>query len=340
MTLAALLAVGAMALAACGGGKSVTGGDEKSEKKSLKVGLAFDIGGLGDRSFNDAAYAGLKRIEKDLNLDTKYLSAKANEPPADKEERLRLLAKAGYNPIIAVGFAYTEALTKVAKEYADVKFAIVDGVIEGATNVNGLTFAEHEGSFLVGAAAALKTKTKNVGYIGGCDVPLLHKFQAGFEAGVKAVDPSIKIQAKYLSSPPGCTGFNDPAAGKTTATGMYDATADIIYAAAGGSGSGVFQAAKAKGAKAIGVDSDQYQTADPAVKDVIMTSMLKRVDNAVYDFVKKVSEDKFTSGVTVYDLKVDGVGYSTSGGQIDDITGKLDEYKKKIVDGEIKVPEK
>src|SRR4029453_19523905 len=107
----------------------------------------------------------LKRIEKDLNLDTKYLSAKANEPPADKEERLRLLAKAGYNPIIAVGFAYTEALTKVAKEYADVKFAIVDGVIEGATNVNGLTFAEHEGSFLVGAAAALKTKTKNVGYI-------------------------------------------------------------------------------------------------------------------------------------------------------------------------------
>jgi basic membrane protein A len=339
MKLAAILAVGTMALAACGGGKSVSGDDDASDKKSLKVGLAYDIGGRGDKSFNDAAAAGLDKVKADLDLQVKDLSAKANEPPADKEERLRLLAQGGYNPVIAVGFAYAESLTKVSKEFPDTKFGIVDGVVEGATNVTGLVFAEEQGSFLVGAAAALKTKKNNVGYIGGCLVPLLQKFQAGFAAGAKAVKPNITIQVKYLSNPPQCTGFNDPAAGKTTADGMYD-TADVIYAAAGGSGSGVFEAAKANNALAIGVDSDQYQSADPAVRDVIMTSMLKRVDVAVFDFVKGVGEDQFKAGTEVFDLKVDGVGYSTSGGQVDDIKSKLEDYKQQIIDGKIKVPDK
>ena len=341
MKLAALVATGAMALAACGGGKSVTGNssDNSSDKKTIKVGLAYDIGGRGDKSFNDAAAAGLARVKKDLNVQTNELSAKANESPADKEERLRLLASNGYNPVVAVGFAYADALTKIAKQFPNVKFGIVDGVVD-APNVNSLVFAEEQGSFLVGAAAALKTKTKNVGYIGGCLVPLLQKFQAGYEAGVKAVDPTIKVQVKYLSNPPSCTGFNDPAAGKTTATGMYQAGADIIYAAAGGSGSGVFQAAKAANAKAIGVDSDQYQSADPSVRDVIMTSMIKRVDNAVFDFVDKESKGQFKAGTSVYDLKVDGVGYATSGGQVDDIKSKLDDYKQQIIDGKITVPTK
>ncbi len=340
MKLAAVFAAGAMALAACGGGKSVSGDDTATAKKSVKVGLAYDIGGRGDKSFNDAAYAGLEKVKSELKLDVKDLSAKANEPPADKEERLRLLAQAGYNPVIAVGFAYADALKKVAPEFPNVKFGIVDGVVENAPNVANLVFAEEQGSFLVGVAAALKTKTKSVGYIGGCLVPLLQKFQAGFEQGVKAVDPSIKVVSRYLSNPPGCSGFNDPAAGKTTATGMYEGGADVIYAAAGGSGSGVFQAAKAKNALAIGVDSDQYQSADAAVKDVILTSMLKRVDNAVFDFVKKVSDDKFAAGISVYDLKADGVGYSTSGGFVDDIKPQLEDYKKKIVDGTIKVSDK
>src|SRR5829696_5507572 len=317
MKLAAILAVGTMALAACGGGKSVSGGDD-DDKKSVKVGLAYDIGGRGDKSFNDAAAAGLERVESELDLEVKELSAKANEAASDKEERLRLLADGGYDPVIAVGFAYAEPLTKVAKEFPDVKFGIIDGVVENADNVSNLVFAEHEGSFPVGAAAALKTKTGTVGYIGGCLVPLLQKFEAGFVAGAKAVKPDIKTQIKYLSTTAqNCAGFNDPAAGKTTATGMYDGGVDVIYAAAGGSGSGVFQAAKAKNAKAIGVDSDQYQSADPAVRDVIMTSMLKRVDVAVFDFVKGVGEDKFTAGTKVFNLKIDGVGYSTSGGQVD-----------------------
>ncbi len=340
MKLAAILAVGTMALAACGGGKSVSGEDD-ADKKSVKVGLAYDIGGRGDKSFNDAAAAGLDKVEEDLNVEVKDLSAKANEPASDKEERLRLLADGGYNPVVAVGFAYAEPLAKVAKEFPDVKFGIIDGVVEKADNVSNLVFAEEQGSFLVGAAAALKTKTGNVGYIGGCLVPLLQKFEAGFVAGAKAVKPDIKTQVKYLSTTAqNCSGFNDPAAGKTTATGMYDGGTDVIYAAAGGSGSGVFQAAKAKNAKAIGVDSDQYLSADPAVKDVIMTSMLKRVDVAVYDFVKGVSDDKFAAGTKVFDLKIDGVGYSTSGGQVDDIKSKLDDYKQQIIDGKITVPAK
>ena len=342
MKLAAVLAVGAMALAACGGGKSVTGGSDSSDdKKSVKVGLAYDIGGRGDKSFNDAAFAGLEKVKKDLNVEVKDLSAKANEPDSDKEERLRLLAKGGYNPVIGVGFAYAGPLTKVAKEFPDVKFGIVDGVVENADNVANLVFAEHEGSFLVGAAAALKSKTGSVGYIGGCLVPLLQKFEAGFVAGAKAANPNVKLQSKYLSTTAQkCSGFNDPAAGRTTATGMYDGGADVIFAAAGGSGSGVFQAAAAKKTWAIGVDSDQYQSADAAVKEVILTSMLKRVDVAVFDFVKSVGEDKFAKGTKVFNLKVDGVGYSTSGGKVDDIKSKLDDYKQQIIDGKITVPEK
>jgi basic membrane protein A and related proteins len=340
MKLAAILAVSTMALAACGGGKSVSG-DGDSDKKSVKVGLAYDIGGRGDKSFNDAAAAGLEKVKADLDLDIKDLSAKANEPASDKEERLRLLADGGYNPVIAVGFAYAEPLAKVAKEFPDVKFGIIDGVVEKATNVSNLVFAEEQGSFLVGAAAALKSKSGKVGYIGGCLVPLLQKFEAGFVAGAKAVKADVQTQVKYLSTTAqNCSGFNDPAAGKTTATGMYDGGVDVIFAAAGGSGTGVFQSAKEKNGQAIGVDSDQYQSADPALRDVIMTSMLKRVDVAVFDFVKGVGDDKFAAGTKVFDLKVDGVGYSTSGGKVDDIKSKLDDYKQQIIDGKITVPSK
>jgi basic membrane protein A len=339
MRLAAILAVGTMAVAACSTSKNVSGGDTTTEKKSVKVGLAYDIGGRGDQSFNDAAAKGLERVKADLKLDIKELSAKANEPPADKEERLRLLAKDGYNPIVAVGFAYADPLKKVAPEFPDVKFGLIDSEVD-APNVAGLVFAEEQGSFLVGVAAALKSQKGSVGYIGGCLVPLLQKFEAGFVAGAKAAKPNIKVQVKYLSDPPKCTGFNDPAAGQTTANGMYDAGADIIYAAAGGSGGGVFKAAKARSALAIGVDSDQYKTADPAVRDVIMTSMLKRVDVAVFDFVKSVADGKFKAGKTLFDLKAEGVGFASSGGKVDDISAELNDYKKKIIDGQITVPDK
>jgi basic membrane protein A len=345
-TLVSALLAGALVLTACGGSSDNTStdttpgtGDSSSAPASdLKVGLAYDIGGRGDQSFNDAAAAGLDKAKADLGIETKEAEASNGEPDAAKEERLRVLATSGYNPVIAVGFAYSGAVAKVAKEMPDTQFAIIDDAAAVGDNIANLLFAEEQGSFLVGAAAALKSKKGNIGFVGGVDVPLIHKFEAGYEAGAKTVNPDIKIQVKYLTQPPDFSGFGDPAKGKTAAAGMYDAGADIVYQAAGGSGGGVFEAAQAAGGLAIGVDSDQYKTADPKVQGVIMTSMLKKVDVAVFDFISKVNDGNFTAGSTIYDLEKDGVGYSTSGGQIDDIVSKLDDYKAKIISGEIKVP--
>jgi basic membrane protein A len=344
-TLASALIAGALVLTACGGssgGSSTTPKDSTSgsPKSSLKVGMAYDIGGRGDQSFNDAAAAGLDKATSELGITSKEAEATNGEADSAKEERLRVLAQAGYNPVIAVGFAYSAAVAKVAKEFPDTHFAIIDDEAAVGDNITNLVFAEEQGSFLVGAAAALKTKKNNIGFIGGVDVPLIHKFEAGYEAGAKAVTPNIKIQVKYLTQPPDFGGFGDPAKGQTAAAGMYDAGADIVYAAAGGSGAGVFKAAAAAKGLAIGVDSDQYKTADPAVQSVIMTSMLKRVDVAVYDYIKNATTGNYAAGTVRYDLSKDGVGYATSGGQVDDIASKLDDFKQKIISGEITVPTK
>ena len=207
-------------------------------------------------------------------------------------------------------------------------------------NIANLLFAEEQGSYLVGVAAALKTKTNNVGFIGGVDVPADPQVPGRLRGRRQGHQPEGQGQVKYLTQPPDFSGFGDPAKGKTAAAGMFDAGADVVYQAAGGSGGGVFEAAKAAGSKAIGVDSDQYKTADPKVKDVIMTSMLKKVDVAVYDFITQVNDGNFTAGTTIYDLAKDGVGYSTSGGQVDDIKTQLEDDKAKIISGEIKVPTK
>jgi basic membrane protein A len=344
--LLAVAASAALALTACGssssGGSSTTtsgaAGASSSSGSALKVGMAYDIGGRGDKSFNDSAARGLDKAKTELGVQVKELSATQGESDADKEARLRLLAQGGYNPIIAVGFLYGPALTKVAAQFPKTTFGIIDSTVEGAKNVTGLTFAENEGSFLVGAAAALKSKTGNVGYIGGCLTPLLQKFEAGFTAGAKKVNPNIKIQVKYLSNPPTCPGFNDTAGATEAANGQYDGGADVIFAAAGGSGTGVFKAAKAKNKLAIGVDSDQYQSASPDLQPVIMTSMLKHVDVAVYDFIKSFKDGAPLTGVQVFDLSKDGVGYATSGGKVDDIKSKLDAFKQQIISGQIKVP--
>jgi basic membrane protein A len=346
--LASALLAGALVLTACGGSSTSStdttpgssGSSSSAPKSDLKVGLAYDIGGRGDQSFNDAAARGLDKAKADLGVQTKELEASNGEPESAKEERLRVLATAGYNPVIAVGFAYSGSVAKVAKEMPDTKFAIIDDAAAVGDNIANLLFASEQGSYLVGVAAALKTKTNNIGFVGGVDVPLINTFQAGFEAGVKATNPKAKVQVKYLTQPPDFSGFGDPAKGKTAAAGMFDAGADIVFQVAGGSGGGVFEAAKAAGGKAIGVDSDQYLTADPKVKDVIMTSMLKKVDVAVYDFITSVNDDKFTAGTTTYDLAKDGVGYATSGGQVDDIKTQLEDAKAKIISGEIKVPTK
>src|SRR5690606_8153343 len=197
--------------------------------------------------------------------------------------------------------------------------------------------AEEQGSFLVGAAAALRSEAGHIGFVGGVEVPLIQKFEAGYVAGAQAVNPDITIDVTYLTQPPDFSGFGDPAKGKTAAEGMYQNGADIVYHAAGGSGGGVFEAAAEAGGKASGVDSDQYNTADPSVQDVIMTSMLKNVNVAVFEYLSEVAGGTFPAGETVYDLSIDGVGYSTSGGFIDDITADLDAFKEQIISGEIEV---
>ena len=264
------------------------------DASGLKVGMAFDIGGRGDGSFNDAAAAGLEKAITDLGVvkqNTKELAAAANESEDAAATRLRQLVSEGYNPVIAVGFKYATALKTVATEAPQTQFAIVDDSSVELPNVKPLVFAEEQGSFLVGAAAALKTQTCKIGFVGGVEQPLIQKFQAGYVQGAKAVAPDVQIDIKYLSPAGDFSGFNDAAKGQVVASGELDAGSDVIYHAAGASGQGVFQAVKAANKMAIGVDSDQYNVpAYSDVKDIIITSMLKRVDVAVYDYINAVAE--------------------------------------------------
>ncbi|WP_433474562.1 BMP family lipoprotein [Spirillospora sp. CA-142024] len=333
-----------LSASACGGKKADTGGGDEGGKKALKIGLAFDIGGRGDQSFNDSAAAGLDKAKKDLDVKTEEISAKPDEPDSDKESRLRLLANKGYNPVIGVGFAYTASINKVAKDFPNTKFLVVDAdqcKVEGA-NVSGACFAEEQGSYLVGAAAALKSKTGTIGFIGGVNVPLINKFFAGYQAGAKKAKPGVKVlPAKYLTQPPNFNGFKDAGLGNEAAKGQLDQNADVIYHAAGGAGIGVIKTVGAAKKWAIGVDSDQYnQPAVAGVKDYILTSMEKHVDVAVYDFVESVANGSFKAGTKQYNLQNNGIGYATSGGHVDDIKAKLDELKADIVSGKITVPTK
>jgi basic membrane protein A len=339
MKLGVVAVAGVLVLAACSSSKkSGSGATTTPVKKTVKVGLAYDVGGRGDKSFNDLAAAGLEKAKKDLNVDVKELSAVQGEADAQKEARLQLLASSGYNPIVAVGFAYATALAKVAPKYPNIHFGIVDDDSSKLPNVAGLVFSENESSYLVGVAAGLATKSKIVGFIGGVQTPLIQKFQAGYVAGVKAVNPSAQVKIAYISQAPDFSGFNDPAKGKVIAEGQYDAGADVVYHAAGGSGSGLFQAAKEKNKLAIGVDSDQYQTAPADEKSLILTSALKGVDTAVYNFIENDSKGKFTAGSTRFSLKDNGVGYATSNPLIDTYKAKIEEYKAKIIAGTIVVP--
>jgi len=344
MKVTAAMSVAALALAGCGSSTDSTStpgaSGTTSAAKVIKVGMAYDVGGRGDQSFNDAAAKGLDKAKAELKADTKEATAVNGEPESAREERLQQLIDAGYTNIVAVGFAYAPAVKKVAAANPDVKFALIDSTDATGANIENLTFAEQEGSFLVGAAAALKSKTGNIGFIGGVNVDLIKKFEAGYTMGAKTVNPAIKVQVKYLTQPPDFGGFNDPAKGKIAAAGMFQQGADVVYAAAGGSGGGMFTAASAAGKMAIGGDSDQALTAPAAVKDVIITSMIKAVDVATFDFIKGLTEGKFTAGNKVFDLKAGGVGYSTTGGKIDDIKTKLEDFKQQIIDGKIVVPTK
>ncbi|RBY93212.1 BMP family ABC transporter substrate-binding protein [Blastococcus sp. TF02A-30] len=340
---AALLLAGGLALSACASDEEPSGsagGDGGGSSDELKVGVAYDTGGRGDRSFNDSAIAGVEAAIAEHGGEVRDLSP--NSDASNRADLLTQLADEGYNPVIAVGFAYGDIIGDVAEQYPDTTFAIVDSSVAelGQDNLVGLLFAEEQGSFLAGVAAATKTTTDHVGFVGGVETPLIQKFEAGFVAGAQAVKPEIVIDRQYISPAGDFSGFNDPARGQIVAQGMFDAGADVVYHAAGGSGIGVFQAAAASNGRAIGVDSDQYNTVDdPALQAVIMTSMLKRVDNAVQEFLDSFVEGNVQGGEdVVYDLESEGVGLSTTGGFIDDIQDQIDQYRQQIVDGEIEVP--
>ncbi|KAA1397487.1 BMP family ABC transporter substrate-binding protein [Aeromicrobium ginsengisoli] len=353
--LSAVAAVAALALAGCGSSDSggSDGGSKPAASKDVcktakgdgpKIGLAYDVGGRGDQSFNDSAYVGLKKAVEEFKGSCVEGEASDGEPESAREDRLRNMADSGATAIIGVGFAYSDSVNAVAPDYPKVNFAIVDGFdpdTKPNANVAYLTFAANEGSYLVGVAAAEKTKTGQIGFVGGVHNDLIKGFEAGYVAGAKAVKPDIKVDIAYIQESD-LKGFGDPAGGKAAATGEFDKGADIVYHASGASGSGVFDAAveAGDGKWAIGVDSDQYLTATTAQKAHILTSALKRVDVATYDFIKTVNDGKPATSYTTYDLKNDGVGYATSGGFIDDIKSDIDGYKAKIVSGEIKVPTK
>ncbi len=357
--IAAVGLVGALALTGCGSNSSSSGGsggDSSSASADVcktakgdgpKVGVAYDVGGRGDQSFNDSAYKGLEKAVNELDATCIEAKATPDDNDTTRAERLRTLAEGGYNPVIAVGYLYSPAAAKVAAENPDTDFAVIDGYASSLVkapldNLSDLTFAENEGSYLVGVAAALKTKSKHVGFVGGVHGALIKKFEAGYVAGVKSVDPTIKIDVQYLTEDQNDsqTGFENPAGGKNAAAAMYQSGADVVYHAAGKSGLGVFQAAVAAGDGkwAIGVDSDQYLTAPKDQKAHILTSMLKRIDTAVFEYVQQFKNDAVKSGFVTYDLKVDGVGYSTSGGYVDDIKDQIDAAAEKIKSGEIVVP--
>ncbi len=337
--LAVLLGLSLLA-AACGDDddSAATGDDTGTEEPDIRVGLVYDIGGRGDQSFNDAAYTGLTKAADELGVEVQDLEPSSGGE--DREELLRTLAEDGYDMIIGVGFAFADSLGAVAADFPDISFAIVDDETITADNVTSLVFAEEQGSYLSGAAAALTTKTGKLGFIGGVEVDLIKKFQAGFVAGAAKVNPSATVDVKYISQAPDFSGFNSPDKAKEIGLGQYGAGADVVFAAAGGSGGGLFSAAAESGAVwAIGVDSDQYLIVDEGLRSKILTSMIKRVDVAVFDAIKSFTEGSLEPGVRRFDLANEGIAYSTSGDFLTaDIIRQLDELKQQIVDGQIEVP--
>ena len=337
--------------AACGGGNPADtsdggggGGGGGGGASDIRVGIAYDVGGRGDQSFNDAAYKGLQdAIDEGLVAEENTDAIEANQSGSNRDDNVVNLAEQGSDLVIPVGFAFSEALDEIAPDFPDVNFAIVDGFAKEQKNVSNLTFKEHEGSFLVGAAAALKSETGTIGFLGGQQgTGLIEKFEAGYAAGAQAVNPDIEILVEYIGDT--TQAFVDPTKGEALANKMYDGGADIVYHAAGLSGAGLFKAAVTQNKLAIGVDSDQSLTASPEQRKLILTSMLKRVDTAIHDAIAQEAEGSFKSGTQVFGLAEDGVGYAVNQYNDNekllskDIQAKLEDYKKQIVSGEIKVP--
>ena len=336
----------ALALVAAGCGGSGGGGDQGGGgggEASVRPALVLDVGGLGDQSFNDSAYAGLQRAKKEFNAETEYLESAQT---TDYVDNLTQLADNGFNPVFAVGFLMTDAVNEIAPQYPDINFAIVDSVVE-PENAASLIFREQEGSYLAGVVAGLMTQEDTdytsseenvVGFLGGQESDLIGKFEAGYAAGVESVCSDCEVLVQYAGSSP--EAFNDPARGKEIALSQNQDGADIIYHASGATGNGLFEAATEQDFFAIGVDADQAKLVPDAP---ILTSMVKRVDNAVYDTIAAAEGGNFKGGVQEFGLEDGGISLAPFGrfdGDVpQEVKDAVDGARKDIISGDVKVPE-
>jgi basic membrane protein A len=293
--------------------------------------VIYDLGGKFDRSFNQASFEGAERFKQETGIAYREFELQSD---AQREQALRRFAEQGNDPIVVAGFSYQSAMETVAAEFPDTHFAIIDAVVD-LPNVRSVVFSEQEGSYLVGMLAAMASKTGKVGFVGGMDIPLIRKFACGYVEGVKAVNPDAEV----FQNMTGTTGaaWNDPVKGGELAKSQIDRGADVIYHAAGGTGIGVLQAAADAGKLGIGVDSNQNYLHPGQV----LTSMLKRVDNATYGAMMDLKDGKWTSGVQVMGLAQDGVGYALDENNEKLITpemkAKVDQARQEIIDGKIQV---
>jgi basic membrane protein A len=311
--------------------------NETSVPGTLKVGLVFDVGGRGDKSFNDAAYNGLEKAKKDFGVDFEVIDPGEG---SDRESALRKLAsRKDIGLVFGVGFIFTEDITKMAIDFPDKKFGCIDYSVdpkkEIPKNLTALEFKEEEGSFLVGTLAALISKSDKIGFVGGMESALIKKFEKGFTEGVKYVKPENRVLVGYVSVTG--DGFKNPGKAKEIALSQFSGGAEIIYHASGLSGLGVFEAARDQKKFAIGVDMDQYNEAP----GFVLTSMTKQVDEIIYRTIKEFKEGNFTSGVKSLGLKEKGVDYVYNDKNknliSDEVRKKVEEIRNKIINGEIKV---
>ncbi|HEX3769222.1 MAG TPA: BMP family ABC transporter substrate-binding protein [Polyangiaceae bacterium] len=303
---------------------------------NVRVGLVFDVGGRGDKSFNDASYDGLLRAHEALGVSMEVLEPASSE---DREAGMRLFAARGFDLVIGVGFIFSSDVDRVARDFPAVKFTCVDyaaGAAGPPPNVAGLDFHEEQGSFLVGAVAGAVTHTGHVGFVGGMQTPLIGRFEAGYRAGVRATCPRCVVHAAYAGTTP--DAFKDPAAGKSIAIAEIASGADVLYHAAGATGHGVFEAAHDARCAAIGVDSDQYDE----MPDTVITSMIKRADVTVYDTVRAVVEGRFAGGVHVFGIADGAVDYVHDGPHAarlpPAVVARVEALRRDVVEGRVVVP--
>ena len=341
--LLGMFLIGSLILTGCGQNPAAPAAPAKqADAKKLRVGLVFDVGGRGDKSFNDGAYAGLEAAKQELG---DRLEIKVLEPAGggdNREQLLRLLAQEKSDLVFGVGFMFTDSIRKVAKDFPQTKFVLVDGYIpdlKQESNIACLLYREQEGAFLVGAMAAMKSTSGKIGFIGGMQIPLIEKFEAGYTAGARYVKPDIVVMPDYVGTTG--TAFKDPVKGKELALKQLGAGVDILFAAAGSSGLGALDAVVAQKKLFIGVDSDQSLNATAEQRPFILTSMLKRVDVAVQDTIRKTSAGSFKGGYQEFGVKENGIGYADNEynrAMIAPFKSKLEEIRNRILAGDIKTP--